>query len=266
MKKRLAMIVTMLMVTVSMAACGGKKDTTADKESVINTEATEEVAETEEPETEELEAATETEEPETEAVAEQETTGKLENNTASTTATTAQPSDNNTSKSNKSNSNSGNKASAGSTASAGTTTSNSSGTTGSSNSNTDNSNTNASNNNAAPAHEHKWVLHEGSGHYETQVVKEAWDEPIYETREVTRCSTCEIDMSGWTSEQITEHSKQHALAGENGGYYSTGERVQIGTQHHDAETKQVWVQDVAPYAQCSGCGEIGPVGSGISIN
>ena len=110
------------------------------------------------------------------------------------------------------------------------------------------------------------MLHEGSGHYETQVVKEAWDEPIYETREVTRCSTCEIDMSGWTSEQITEHSKQHALAGENGGYYSTGERVQIGTQHHDAETKQVWVQDVAPYAQCSGCGEIGPVGSGISIN
>ncbi len=65
------MIVTMLMVTVSMAACGGKKDTTADKESVINTEATEEVAETEEPATEELEAATETEEPETEAVAEQ---------------------------------------------------------------------------------------------------------------------------------------------------------------------------------------------------
>ena len=266
MKKRLAMIVTMLMVTVSMAACGGKKDTTADKETVINTEATEEVAGTEEPAMEEVEAATETEEPETEEAAEQETTGKLENNTASTTATTAQTPDNNTNKSNKS-SNSGSKAgssdtksSAGSTASAGTTTSNSSGTTGSSN------NTNTSDNSVAPAHVHTWVLHEGSGHYETQVVKEAWDEPIYETREVTRCSTCEIDMSGWTSEQITEHSKQHALAGENGGYYSTGERVQIGTQHHDAETKQVWVQDVAPYAQCSGCGEIGPVGSGISIN
>lgn len=260
MKKRLAMIVTMLMVTVSMAACGGKKDTTADKESVINTEATEAVAETEEPATEEVEAATETEEPETEAVAEQETTGKLESNTSGAENTAAQPSDNNTSKSNKSNSNSGNKASAGSTATAGTTTSNAGGTTGSSN------NTNTSDNSAAPAHVHTWVLHEGSGHYETQVVKEAWDEPIYETREVTRCSTCEIDMSGWTSEQITEHSKQHALAGENGGYYSTGERVQIGTQHHDAETKQVWVQDVAPYAQCSGCGEIGPVGSGISIN
>lgn len=261
MKKRLAMIVTMLMVTVSMAACGGKKDTTADKESVINTEATEEVAETEEPETEELEAATETEEPETEAVAEQETTGKLESNTSSAENTAAQPSDNNTSKSNKSNSNSGNKASAGSTASAGTTTSNAGGTTGNSN------NTNTSDNSAAPAHVHTQVLHEGSGHYETQVVKEAWDEPIYETREVTRCSTCNVDMSTWSEEQIFEHLDAHIYANESkGGYYSTGERVQIGTQHHDAETKQVWVQDVAPYAQCSGCGEIGPVGSGISIN
>lgn len=254
MKKRLAMIVTMLMVTVSMAACGGKKDTTADKESVINTEATEEVAETEEPATEELEAATETEEPETEAVAEQETTGKLESNTSSAENTAAQPSDNNTSKSNKSNSNSGNKASAGSTASAGTTTSNSSGTTGSSN-----SNTNASNNNAAPAHEHKWVLHEGSGHYETRVVKEAWDEPIYS--EVCLCNDCGADITSDPWGHIdTYHSDPDCKAGWHSGWSQTG------TQHHDAETKQVWVQDVAPYAQCSGCGEIGPVGSGISIN
>lgn len=254
MKKRLAMIVTMLMVTVSMAACGGKKDTTADKESVINTEATEEVAETEEPATEELEAATETEEPETEAVAEQETTGKLESNTSSAENTAAQPSDNNTSKSNKSNSNSGNKASVGSTASAGTTTSNSSGTTGSSN-----SNTNASNNNAAPAHEHKWVLHEGSGHYETQVVKEAWDEPIYS--EVCLCNDCGADITSDPWGHIdTYHSDPDCKAGWHSGWSQTG------TKHHDAETKQVWVQDVAPYAQCSGCGEIGPVGSGISIN
>ena len=256
MKKRLAMIVTMLMVTVSMAACGGKKDTTADKETVINTEATEEVAETEEPATEELEAATETEEPETEAVAEQETTGKLESNTSSAENTAAQPSDNNTSKSNRSNSNSGNKASAGSTASAGTTTSNAGGTTGSSN------NTNTSDNSAAPAHVHTWVLHEGSGHYETQVVKEAWDEPVYETQVRDICNQCGADVT----DNAVEHAKEHALAGENGGHHTEVVKVQVGTQHHDAETQQVWVQDVAPYAQCSGCGEIGPVGSGISIN
>ena len=257
MKKRLAMIVTMLMVTVSMAACGGKKDTTADKESVINTKATEEVAETEEPATEELEAATETEEPETEAVAEQETTGKLESNTSSAENTAAQPSDNNTSKSNKSNSNSGNKASAGSTASAGTTTSNSSGTTGSSN-----SNTNASNNNAAPAHVHTWVLHEGSGHYETQVVKEAWDEPVYEEQCKTICNQCGADITGESN--IISHIK--SSNGACYAYHTEYVQIQTGTVHHDAETKQVWVQDVAPYAQCSGCGEIGPVGSGISIN
>lgn len=259
MKKRLAMIVTMLMVTVSMAACGGKKDTTADKESVINTEATEEVAETEEPATEELEAATETEEPETEAVAKQETTGKLESNTSSAENTAAQPSDNNTSKSNKSNSNSSNKASAGSTASAGTTTSNSSGTTGSSN-----SNTNASNNNATPAHEHKWVLHEGSGHYETQVVKEAWDEPVYEMQARDICNHCGADITADPDQHFIDNMSNGQLT--CGSYHTDWVKVQTGTVHQDAETKQVWVQDVAPYAQCSGCGEIGPVGSGISIN
>lgn len=263
MKKKLAMIVTMLMVTVSMAACGGKKDTTTDKESVINTEATEEVAETEEPATEEVEAATETEEPETEAAAEQETTGKLENNTASTTATTAQTSDNSTTKSNKS-SNSGSKAgssdtksSAGSTASAGTTTSNAGGITGNSN------NTNTSDNSVAPAHVHTWVLHEGSGHYETQVVKEAWDEPVYETQARSICNQCGADIT----DNIDEHFMYAINNGlDCGGWHIEYIKTQTGVQHHDAETKQVWVQDVAPYTQCSGCGEIGPVGSGISIN
>ena len=258
MKKRLAMIVTMLMVTVSMAACGGKKDTTADKETVINTEATEAVAETEEPATEELEAATETEEPETEAVAEQETTGKLESNTSSAENTAAQPSDNNTSKSNKSNSNSGNKASAGSTASAGTTTSNAGGTTGSSN------NTNTSDNSVAPAHVHTWVLHEGSGHYETQVVKEAWDEPVYEMQARDICNQCGADVTNdpWGHMDASIVDGQETCW----AYHTEWVKVQTGTVHHDAETKQVWVQDVAPYAQCNGCGEIGPVGSGISIN
>lgn len=257
MKKRLAMIVTMLIITVSMAACGGKKDTTADKETIINTEAAEEVAETEEPETEEVEEVTETEEPVTEAAADQETTGKLESNTSSAENTAAQPSDNNTSKSNRSNSNSGNKASAGSTASAGTTTSNSSGTTGSSN------NTNTSDNSAAPAHVHTWVLHEGSGHYETQVVKEAWDEPVYEMQARDICNQCGADIT----DDPTGHFKNAIKNGlDCGGYHTDWVQVQTGTQHHDAETKQVWVQDVAPYAQCSGCGEIGPVGSGISIN
>lgn len=266
MKKRLAMIVTMLMVTVSMAACGGKKDTTADKESVINTEATEEVAETEEPATEELEEATETEEPATEEAAEQETTGKLESNNTTSKETTAvtQPSDNNTNKSDKSR-NSGSKAgssdtksSAGSTATAGTTTSNAGGTTGSSN------NTNTSGNSAAPAHVHTWVLHEGSGHYETQVVREAWDEPIYETQARDVCNRCGADIT----DNVDQHMWDNMVDGELtcGSWHTEWVTVQTGSRHHEAETQQVWVQDVAPYAQCSGCGEIGPVGSGISFD
>ena len=61
MKKRLAVIATMLMVAASMTACGSKADTTA-KESIVDTESVEEV--TEEPETEAVAEVTGTEEPE----------------------------------------------------------------------------------------------------------------------------------------------------------------------------------------------------------
>lgn len=267
MKRKLAIIVTMLMVTVSLAACGGKKDTAADKEAIINTEAVEEATETEEPATEELEEATETEEPATEEAAAQETetTGKLESNTTSkeTTAVT-QPSDNNTNKSDKSSSSgskagsSDTKSSAGSTATAGTTTSNAGGTTGSSN------NTNTSGNSAAPAHVHTWVLNYGSGHYETQVVKEAWDEPVYETQARDVCNRCGADIT----DNVDQHMWDNMVDGELtcGSWHTEWVTVQTGIRHHEAETQQVWVQDVAPYAQCSGCGEIGPVGSGISFD
>lgn len=250
MKKRLAVIATMLMVAASMTACGSKADTTA-KESIIDTECVEEV--TEEPETEAVAEVTGTEEPESEA-AEPETSGKLESSTTEReAAATTQAADTNTEKPKSSKNASGSKAVSNTTESS-TGNNAAAQTTQTAPTTADNTSSSAGTGSSTPAHVHTWVTHEGSGHYETQVVKEAWDEPIYEMREVTRCSTCEVDMSNWTSEQITEHSKKHALAGENGGYYSTGERVQTGTQHHDAETKQVWVQDTAPYEQCSGCG------------
>lgn len=99
--------------------------------------------------------------------------------------------------------------------------------------------------------------------YETQVVKEAWDEPVYEMQARDICNQCGADIT----DDPTGHFKNAIKNGlDCGGYHTDWVQVQTGTQHHDAETKQVWVQDVAPYAQCSGCGEIGPVGSGISIN
>ena len=114
---------------------------------------------------------------------------------------------------------------------------------------------------APPAHVHTWVLHEGSGHYETQVVKEAWDEPVYEMQARDICNQCGAEL---TADNIDAHYKKNIDT--CWSWRTEYVQVQTGTVHHDAETKQVWVQDVAPYAQCSGCGEIGPVGSGISIN
>lgn len=248
MKKRLAVIATMLMVAASMTACGSKADTTA-KESIVDTESVEEV--TEEPETEAVAEVTGTEEPESEA-AEPETSGKLESSTTEReAAATTQAADTNTEKPKSSRNASGSKAVSNTTESS--TGNNAAVQTAPATA--DNTSSSAGTGNSTPAHVHTWVTHEGTGHYETQVVKEAWDEPVYEMREVTRCSTCNTDISSWSEEQVGDHIEAHILAGEDkGGYYSTGEKVQTGTKHHDAETKQVWVQDTAPYEQCSGCG------------
>lgn len=251
MKKRLAVIATMLMVAASMTACGSKADTTA-KESIIDTESVEEV--TEEPETEAVAEVTGTEEPESKA-AEPETSGKLESSTTEReAAATTQAADTNTEKPKSSKNASGSKAVSNTTESS-TGNNAAAQTTQTAPTTADNTSSSAGTGSSTPAHVHTWVTHEGSGHYETQVVREAWDEPIYEMREVTRCSTCNTDISSWSEEQVGDHIEAHILAGEDkGGYYSTGEKVQTGTKHHDAETKQVWVQDTAPYEQCSGCG------------
>lgn len=106
---------------------------------------------------------------------------------------------------------------------------------------------------------HKWVKyvantiqHKEEGHYETKVVKEAYDEPQYEYHNV--CNKCGydagIDKDCWIiadHEDICEWSWSNVP-------------VQVGTIHHDAETTQVWVVDKPAYTEyvygekCSGCG------------
>ena len=255
MKKRLAVIATMLMVAASMTACGSKADTTA-KESIIDTESVEEV--TEEPETEAAAEVTGTEEPESEA-AEPETSGKLESSTTEReAAATTQAADTNTEKPKSSRNASGSKAVSNTTESS-TGNNAAAQTTQTAPTTANNTSSSAGTGSSTPVHVHTWVTHEGTGHYETQVVKEAWDEPIYS--EVCLCNDCGADITSDPWGHIdTYHSDPDCKGGWHSGWSQTG------TQHHDAETKQVWVQDVAPYAQCSGCGEIGPVGSGISIN
>lgn len=103
---------------------------------------------------------------------------------------------------------------------------------------------------------HKWVKyvsntiqHKEEGHYETKVVKAAYDEPQYDWHNV--CNKCGYDM-GTNIENVVNHEDIC-----DGSYSCV--QVQVGTIHHDAETTQVWVVDKPAYTEyvygekCSGC-------------
>lgn len=111
--------------------------------------------------------------------------------------------------------------------------------------------------NKPAAHTHTWVKyvantiqHKEEGHYETKVVKEAYDEPQYDWHNV--CNKCGYDM-GTNIENVVNHEDIC-----DGSYSCI--QVQVGTLHHDAETTQVWVVDKPAYTEyvygekCSGCG------------
>lgn len=108
-------------------------------------------------------------------------------------------------------------------------------------------------------HTHKWykyvtntIQHKEEGHYETKVVKEAYDEPKYEYHDV--CNKCGydagIDTDGWS---IVDHEVDCMGSWSN-------VPVQVGTIHHEEEKQQVWVVDTPAYTEyvygekCSGCG------------
>ena len=107
---------------------------------------------------------------------------------------------------------------------------------------------------------HKWVKyvsntiqHKEEGHYETKVVKAAYDEPQYDWHDV--CNKCGADLGDGLDggEAIANHGDIC-----DGSYSNV--RVQVGTIHHDAETTQVWVVDKPAYTEyvygekCSVCG------------
>lgn len=78
------------------------------------------------------------------------------------------------------------------------------------------------------------IHHEEVGHWETQVIAEAWDEPVYE-RKIIGNQTGRI--YGSTAEFFNQ---------DEDGSYHVGD-VQVGTTHHDAVTQQVWVVDQAAW-------------------
>ena len=78
------------------------------------------------------------------------------------------------------------------------------------------------------------IHHEEVGHWETQVVQEAWDEPVYERKIIG-------NQTGRVYNSLDEFSMQD----DDGGYHVGN--VQVGTTHHDAVTQQVWVVDQAAW-------------------
>lgn len=114
--------------------------------------------------------------------------------------------------------------------------------------------------NKPAAHTHKWVKyvsntiqHKEEGHYETKVVKAAYDEPQYEYHNV--CNKCGKDLG--TDDDEVDKVAEHEF--ECDGSYSCIP-VQVGSIHHDAVTEQVYVVDQAAYTEnvygkrCTECG------------
>lgn len=77
------------------------------------------------------------------------------------------------------------------------------------------------------------IHHEEVGHWETQVVQEAWDEPTYEIRIIG-------NNTGKYYSSVDEFGEYGV---DNGDYGYHTAQVQTGTIHHDAVTQQVWVVD-----------------------
>lgn len=77
------------------------------------------------------------------------------------------------------------------------------------------------------------VHYDATGHWETQIISEAYDDPQFEERVV-----------GIQSGHIYNSSSDFI---ENGDLYGddnyTLRQVQVGSVHHDAVTTQVWVED-----------------------
>ena len=86
------------------------------------------------------------------------------------------------------------------------------------------------------------VNHPEQGHYETQVVTPAWDEPVYARKIV-----------GGHTGRVYNSLDEFAMQEEDGNY--SVKDVQVDTIHHEAVTQQVWVVDQQAWSEtiASGC-------------
>jgi len=81
------------------------------------------------------------------------------------------------------------------------------------------------------------IHHDAVGHWETQVIQEEWDQPIYERK-----------IIGNQTGTIYSNVDEFAFNTNGDGSYHVGD-VQVGTTHHDAVTQEVWVVDQAAWDQ-----------------
>ena len=86
------------------------------------------------------------------------------------------------------------------------------------------------------------VNHPEQGHYETQVVSQAWDEPVYARKIV-----------GGHTGRIYNSLDEFDMQDEDGNY--SVKDVQVDTIHHEAVTQQVWIVDQQAWTEtvASGC-------------
>ena len=96
-------------------------------------------------------------------------------------------------------------------------------------------NTPSTNTTPDPQPIYQTIHHEEVGHWETQVIAEAWDEPVYERKIIG-------NNTGTVYASVDEFAFN--TNGDEG--YHVG-NVQVGTTHHDAVTQQVWVVDQAAW-------------------
>ena len=92
-------------------------------------------------------------------------------------------------------------------------------------------NTPSTNTTPDPQPIYQTIHHEEVGHWETQVIAEAWDEPVYERKIIgNNTGTIYPNVNAF-------------IENENGDEgYHVGD-VQVGTTHHEAVTQQIWVVD-----------------------
>lgn len=132
---------------------------------------------------------------------------------------------------------------------------------------------NQGNGNGGNIHQHTWevqyrtVHHDEEGHYENVCVKEAYDEPIYETHNF--CTYCGIDITATgvglghctvCGPPMPEDDPFWEPGATEGSSYSSG-HVQVGTTHHEAVYEKKWIVDKKAYDEqvpngykCTICG------------